>query len=94
MHKISRNKRVRPLLWTRVLLRFICSVDDGYAVGVGADGREGDLRRRKTVRSRDVWFGGWFCRWCSSGVVDDIAARVGQTTQNSLRHVPVTEVIL
>ncbi len=57
MHNIRRNKRVRHLLWTRVLLRFICC-DDGDAVGVGAGGREGDLRRRKTVRSRDVWFGG------------------------------------
>ena len=84
MH-ISRNKRVRPLLWTRVLLRFICLVDDGDAVGVGAGGREGDLRRRKTVRSRDVWFGGCFYRWSSSGEVDDVAAGAGQTTQSSLR---------
>ena len=94
MHNISRNKRVRPLLWTRVLLRFIRRVDDGDAVAVGAGGREGDLRRRKTVRSRDVWFGGCFCRWSSSGEVDDVAAGAGQTTQSSLRHLPVTEVIL
>ena len=54
---------------------------------MGAGGREGDLRRRKTVRSRDVWFGGCFCRWSSSGEVDDIVAGAGQTTQSSLRHV-------
>ena len=60
MHNISRNKRVRPLLWTCVLLRFICWVDDGDAVAVGAGGREGDLRRRKTVESHDVWYGGCF----------------------------------
>ena len=94
MHNISRNKRVRPLLWTRVLLRFICSVDDGDAVALGAGGREGDLRRRKTVRSRDVWLGGCFCRWSSSDEVDDIAAGAGQTTQSFLRCLPITEVIL
>ena len=38
MHNISRNKRVRPLLWTRVLLRFTYRVDDGDAVAVGAGG--------------------------------------------------------
>ena len=86
MHNISRNKRV--------LLRFICRVDDGDAVAVGAGGKEGDLRRRKMVRSHYVWFGGCFYRWSSSGEVDDIAVGEGQTTQSSLRHVPVTEVIL
>ena len=94
MHNISRNKRVRPLLSTRVLLRFICRVDDGDVVTVDAGDREGDLRWRKTVRSRDVWFGGCFCRWSSSGEVDDVAVGAGQTTQSSLRRVPVTEVIL
>ena len=47
MHNIRRNKRVQPLFWTRVLLRFICRVDDGDAVAVGAGGREGDLRRQR-----------------------------------------------
>ena len=83
MHNISRNKRVRRLLWTRVLLRFICRVDDCDAVAVGAYGREGDLRRRKMVRSRDVWFGGCFCRWSSSGEVDDVAAGAGNHTKFS-----------
>ena len=73
MHNVSRHGRVRPLLRTRVVLKVIRSVDDGDAVAVGAGGREGDLRRRKTVRSRDVWFGGFFCRWSSSGEVDDVA---------------------
>ena len=94
MHNISRNKRARPLLQTHVVLKVICSVDDGNAVVVAAGGGEEDLRWRKTVRSRDVWFGGCFCRWSSSGEVDDIAAGAGQTTQSSLQHVPVTEVIL
>ena len=34
----------------RVVLRFICSVDDGNAVGVAAGNGEDDLRRRKKVR--------------------------------------------
>ena len=69
-------------------------VDDGDVVAVGDGGREGDLRWRKMVRSRDVWFGGCFYRWSSSGEVDDVAAGAGQTTQSFLRHLPVTEVIL
>ena len=94
MHNIRRNKRVRPLLRTRVVLEVICSVDDGNEVFMAASGGEEDLRRRKKVRSRDVWFGGCFCRWSSSGEVHDVAARAGQTTQSFLRHLPVTEVIL
>ena len=49
MHNISRNKRVRPLFWNCVFLGFICSVDDGNAVGVAAGNGEDDLRRRKEV---------------------------------------------
>ena len=94
MHNVSRHERVRPLLQTRVVLEVICSVDDGNAVVVAAGGGEEDLRRRKMVRSRDVWFGGCFYRWRSSGEVDDVAAGAGQTTQSSLRHLPITEVIL
>ena len=94
MHNIKRNKRVRPLLWTRVLLKFIYRVDDGDAVAVGAGGREGDLRRQKMVRSRDVWYRGCFYRWSSSGEVDDVTVGAGQTTQSYIRHLPVTEVIL
>ena len=63
---------------------------DGDAIAVGAGSREGDMRRRKTVRSRDVWFGGCFYQWSSSVEVDDVAAGAGQTTQSFLRHLPVT----
>ena len=49
MHNVSRHGRVRPLLRTRVVLKVICSVDDGNAVVVAAGGGEEDLRRRKTV---------------------------------------------
>ena len=94
MHNVSRHGRVRPLLRTRVVLKVICLVDDGNAVVVAAGGGEEDLRRRKTARSRDVWLDGCFCRWSSSGEVDDAAAGAGQTTQSSLQHLPVTEVIL
>ncbi len=55
---------------------------------------DGAAQLRWMTRSRDVWFGGCFCRWSSSVEVDDVAAGAGQTTQSSLRHLPVTEVIL
>ena len=53
MHNVSRHGRVRPLLQTRVVLKAICSVDDGNAVVVAAGGGEEDLRRRKTVWRAD-----------------------------------------
>ena len=84
MHNVSRHERVRPLLRTRVVLEVICSVDDGNAVFMAAGSGEEDLRRRKTVRSRDVWFGGCFCQWSISGEVDDVVAGAGQTTQGFL----------
>ena len=65
MHNISRNKRVRPLLWTRVVLEVIYSVDDGNAVVMAAGGGEEDLRRRKTVWRPDPCCAGPFCRWSS-----------------------------
>ena len=74
MYNVSKHERLRPLFRNCVVLRFICSVDDGDAVEVGAGGREGDLRRRKTVRSRDVWYGGCLYRRSSSGEMDDVAA--------------------
>ena len=47
MYNISKHERLRPLFWNCVVLRFICSVDDGNAVGVAAGNGEDDLRRRK-----------------------------------------------
>ena len=38
---------MRPLLRTRVVLKVICSVDDGSAVFMAASGGEEDLRRRR-----------------------------------------------
>jgi hypothetical protein len=49
MYNISRHERVRPLFQNCVVLRFICPVDDGNAVGVAASNGEDDLRRRKKV---------------------------------------------
>ena len=40
MRNVSRHERVRPLLWTRVVLKVICSADDGNAVVVVAGGRQ------------------------------------------------------
>ena len=48
MYNINKHERLRPLLRNCVVLKFICSVDDGNAVGVAANG-EDDLRRRKKV---------------------------------------------
>ena len=44
---------MRPLLRTRVVLKVICSVDDGNAVVVAAGGGEEDLRWRKIVWRAD-----------------------------------------
>ena len=65
MHNVSRHERVRPLLQTRVVLKVICSVDDGNAVVVAAGGGEEDLRRRKTVWRVDPYYGEPFRRWSS-----------------------------
>lgn len=84
MHNVSRHERVQPLLRTRVVLKVICSVDDGNAVVVAADGGEEDLRRRKIVWRWDLCCGGRLRRWSSSAGVDDGAAGAGQTTQGFL----------
>ena len=57
MHNVSIHERVRPLLWTRVVLKAICLVDDGNVVVVAAGGGEEDLRWRKKVWRADPYFG-------------------------------------
>ena len=81
MHNISRRGRVQPLL--RVVLKVICSVDDGNAVVVAAGGGEEDLRRQKIVQRADPYCGEPFRRWGSAGVEHNTAG-VGQTTQGFL----------
>ena len=49
MYNVSNHERLRPVFRNCVVLRFICSVDDGNAVGVAAGNGEDDLRRRKEV---------------------------------------------
>ena len=49
MYNVSKHERPRPLFRNYVVLRFICSLDDGNAVGVAAVNGEDDLRRRKKV---------------------------------------------
>ena len=65
MHKLSRHERVQPLLQTRVVLKVICSVDDGNDVVMAADIGEEDLRRRKTVWRADPCCGEPFRYWSS-----------------------------
>ena len=84
MHNVSRHGRVRPLLRTRVVLKVICSVDDGNAVVVAAGGGEEDLRRRKTVWRADPCYGEPFRRWSGRAGVEHSTAGVGQTTQGFL----------
>ena len=79
MHNVSRHERVQPLLQTHVVLKVICSVDDGNAVVVAAGSREEDLRRRRTV-----WRG-------ISAVVDASvvgAAQLGRTMARQERDKP------
>ena len=49
MYNVSKHERLRPLFRNCVVLRFICSADDGNAVGVAAGNGEDDLRRGKEV---------------------------------------------
>ena len=81
MHNVSRHGRVRPLLRTRVVLKVICSVDDGNAVVVVAGGGEEDLRRRKTVWRADPCCGEPFHCWSNLAGVEHNATGAGQTTQ-------------
>ena len=65
-------------------LRFIYSVNDGNAVGVAAGNGEDDLRRRKEVCRGDLCCSERFCRWCTSGGVDDGTTGAGHNTQSFL----------
>ena len=49
MYNVSKHERPRPLFQNCVVLRFICSVDDGNEVGVVVGNGEDDLRRQKEV---------------------------------------------
>ena len=84
MYNVSKHERVRPLFRNYVVLRFICSVDDGNAVGVAAGNGEDDLRRRKEVCRGDLCCSERFCRLCTSGEVDDGMAGAGHNTQSFL----------
>ena len=64
---------------TRVVLKVICSVDDGNAVVVAAGGGEEDLRRRKTVWRADPCCG-------DPSIVG--AAELGWTTVQQERDKP------
>jgi hypothetical protein len=84
MYNISRHERVRPLFQNCVVLRFICLVDDGNAVGVATSNGEDDLRRRKKVYRGNLCYRARFRRWCTSGGVDDGTVGAGQNTQSFL----------
>ena len=71
MYNVSKHERLRPLFRNCVVLRFICSVDDGNAVGMATSNGEDDLRRRKKVCRGDLCYSERFYRWCTSGAVDD-----------------------
>lgn len=55
MYNVSKHERLRPLFRNCVVLRFICSVDDGNAVGVAAGNGEDDLRWPKKVCSVGIY---------------------------------------
>ena len=84
MYNVSKHERMRPLFRNFVVLRFICLVDDGNAVGVAAGNGEDDLRRQKKVCRGGLYCSGHFCRWCTSGGVDDDMAGAGHNTQSFL----------
>ena len=84
MYNVSKHRKLRPLLRNYVVLRFICSVDDGNAIGVAAGNGEDDLRRRKKVSRGNLCCSERFCRWCTSSGVDDGTAGAGQNTQSFL----------
>ena len=84
MNNISKHERLRPLFRNCVVLRFICSVDCGNAVGVATGNGKDDLRWRKKVYRGNLCCSERFCRWCTSGGVDDGTAGAGHNTQSFL----------
>ena len=84
MYNVSRHERVRPLFQNYVVLTFSCSVDDGNVVGMAVGNGEDDLRRRKKVCRGDLYCSERFCRWWTSGGVDDGTAGAGNNTQSFL----------
>ena len=69
MYNVSKHERLRPLFWNCVVLRFICSVDDGNAVGVAAGNGEDDPRPLETAPRVLLRCDGRFRRWSSSAKV-------------------------
>ena len=49
MYNVSKHERLQPLFRNYVVLRFICSVDDGNAVGVAVGNEEDDQRQQNKV---------------------------------------------
>ena len=91
MYNVSKHERLRPLLRNCVVLRFMCSVDDGNAVGMAAGNGEDDLTRRKKVCRGNLYFSERSCRGCTSAVVDPAAvgaAELGWTTAQQEREKP------
>ena len=84
MYNVSKHERLRPLFRNCVVLMFICSVDDGNEVGVAADNGEDDLRWRKKVYRGNLYCSERFCRWSTSGGVDDVTVGAGHNTQSFL----------
>ena len=84
MYNVSKHERLRPLFRNCVVVRFICLVDDGNAVGVAADNGEDDLRRRKKVCRGDLCCSEHSCRWCTLGGVDDGTAGARHNTESFL----------
>ena len=82
MYNVSKHERLRPLFRNCVVLRFICSVDDGNAVGVAAGNGEDDLRRQKKVCRGDLCCIESFCDgapqvgWMTARQEKDITHRV------------------
>ena len=84
MEKQSDVTSVQPLSHSLVDLSIIgLDVEDGDA-GVTVGGGEDDLRRQKKVCKGDLCCSERFCRWCTSGGVDDVTAGAGHNTQSFL----------